>query len=116
MIYELAARVTHEANRAYCRSIGDQSQVPWDEAPEWQKASAINGVKFAVENPGATPESMHENWMREKLDSGWIFGEVKNPEAKTHHCLVEHSQLPLEQRVKDHLFLGIVRALQKGLS
>ena len=24
------ARATHEVNRAYCRAIGDSTQVPWD--------------------------------------------------------------------------------------
>jgi hypothetical protein len=40
------ARVCHEVNRAYCTSLGDESQLPWDSAPQWQKDSAINGVRF----------------------------------------------------------------------
>ena len=42
------ARVCHEANWAYCESQGDHSQAPWDEAPEWQRQSAVNGVLYAV--------------------------------------------------------------------
>jgi hypothetical protein len=34
------ARVCHEANRAYCQTLGDNSQPAWDDAPEWQKDSA----------------------------------------------------------------------------
>ena len=40
------ARICHEANAAYCLSLGDTSQTDWDNAPDWQKKSAINGVKF----------------------------------------------------------------------
>ena len=34
------ARVCHEVNRAYCQALGDDSQPTWEEAPEWQRASA----------------------------------------------------------------------------
>lgn len=46
---EQIARIAHETNRAYCESIGDNSQPPWQDAPDWQKLSAINGVKFHLE-------------------------------------------------------------------
>lgn len=104
------ARVCHEANRAYCKSIGDHSQVDWDQAPEWQKESAINGVKFRIENPGATPEDMHNSWMDEKIEAGWKYGQYKDVEAKEHPCIVEYSKLPKEQQIKDHLFSNIVKA------
>ena len=44
------ASVCHEANRAYCQSIGDNSQPDWDSAPDWQKQSVENGVRFHLEN------------------------------------------------------------------
>lgn len=43
------ARVCHEANRGYCISMGDKSQLPWDEAPAWQRGSAVQGVKFGTD-------------------------------------------------------------------
>jgi len=46
MTTETIAVVCHEANRAYCSRIGDDSQPPWCDAPEWQKMSAITGVTF----------------------------------------------------------------------
>ncbi len=47
MTIESIAKICHEANRAYCATIGDASQLPWEESPDWQRQSAINGVKFA---------------------------------------------------------------------
>src|SRR5437879_1359495 len=41
---EQVAKICHEANRAYCETIGDNSQPTWEKAPQWQKDSAINGV------------------------------------------------------------------------
>jgi len=101
------ARICHEVNRAYCKSIGDDSQVSWDEAPQWQRDSAINGVMFHLEND-VTPEQAHENWMREKEADGWVYGEVKDIEKKEHPCMVPYDQLPAEQRTKDYLFKAVV--------
>lgn len=106
---EQIAQVCHAANAAWCLVNGDDSQVNWGEAPEWQKESAVNGVFKALE--GATPEQMHQNWCDVKTRDGWVYGETKDPEAKTHPCLVPYDQLPPEQRVKDHLFSAVVAAL-----
>lgn len=102
------ARVCHEANRAWCASQGDFSQVPWDDAPDWQKESCINGVRFHLENPTAGPSGSHENWSKVKLAEGWVYGPVKDADAKTHPCLVPYGDLPADQRVKDHIFTAIV--------
>ena len=106
------AIVCHEANKEWCELNGDFSQPSWGDAPEWQKQSAINGVKFRLENPEAGPDAMHNNWSAEKVSQGWVYGEVKNTEKKTHPCLVSFDQLPLFQQKKDKLFSAIVDALK----
>ena len=111
MTHEEIARVAHEVNRAYCQSLGDDSQSKWEDALAWQKDSAINGVKFHVENPDAGPQGSHENWMAEKVEAGWVYGEVKDLDAKTHYCIVPFWDLPHEQQAKDHIFRGVVHAL-----
>lgn len=105
------AKVCHEVNRAYCASIGDLSQPSWDDAPEWQRTSAVNGVKFTRENPGATPADSHNSWLEEKRADGWKYGPAKDPEKKEHPCFVPYDELPAEQRTKDYLFQAVVRSL-----
>lgn len=105
------AQVCHEANESLCVTQGDFSQKSWDEAPEWQKTSAINGVNFHLDNPDATPENSHENWLKDKEADGWKYGEVKDVEKKEHPCFRPYNELPKEQQAKDHLFRAIVHAL-----
>ncbi len=109
------AAVCHEANRVYCQSIGDDSQVFWFSAPGWQRESAINGVKFNLANPKAPASASHDNWLKEKMEAGWVYGPVKDAEKKTHPCCVPYNQLPVEQRRKDYLFKAIVGALTSGV-
>lgn len=106
------AIVCHEANRAYCQSIGDLSQTSWNNAPDWQKQSAVNGVNFHLENPGAKPQDSHNSWLEEKKADGWKYGAVKNAELKEHPCFVPYEELPTEQQKKDALFIAIVEALK----
>lgn len=107
---EEIARLAHEANAAYCRMLGDFSQPRWEDAPDWQKKSALNGVHFIIENPTASPSSSHENWLREKEADGWHYGPVKDPVRKTHPCFLPYKELPEEQRIKDTIFGAVVRA------
>lgn len=110
-VVEAAARAAHEANRAWCLLCGDASQLSWDDAPEWQRTSARNGVLNIVNNPDTTPEQSHESWLAEKEATGWKFGPVKDIEKKEHPCFVPYGQLPPEQRAKDHVFGTVARAI-----
>ena len=107
------AQVAHQVNMAYCASQGDTSQKPWKEAPEWQRASAIHGVCFHLDNPDAALSHTHDSWMKEKVESGWVYGPQKDENKKTHPCIVPYEDLPIEQKAKDCLFTAVVSALVK---
>ena len=106
---EEVAQICHEANRAYCLAIGDDSQLPWEECPDWQKESALMGVDLHASGEDHGPEVSHESWMAQKLADGWVYGEVKDAEKKEHPCIVPFADLPVEQQAKDYIFAAIVR-------
>lgn len=108
------ARVCHEANRALQRALDDPSigvAPPWGEEDPGIQASAVSGVQAILDNPGLTPEQSHEGWSAFTRADGWVYGPVKDMQAKTHPCLVPYGDLPAQDRVKDALFGAIVRAL-----
>jgi hypothetical protein len=106
------ASVCHEANRQWCLLNGDDSQVPWDQAPDWQKESAIAGVIFLMKNPQVDVSAQHENWRKLKEAQGWTYGPVKDEDAKTHPCMVPFFELPQYQQLKDVLFRAVVFSLR----
>lgn len=108
---EYIAKACHEANRVWCQANGDNSQKHWEEAEQWQRDSAINGVKYKLDNPDAPASAQHDAWSKEKIEQGWVYGEVKDAEKKTHPCLVPFEHLPEFQQKKDKLFQAIVEAL-----
>ncbi len=107
---EACAHAAHEVIRAYCRTLGDHSQEGWDDAPDWQRRSARDGVLLVItDNP--TPEQTHANWSRHKIADGWKLGPVKDAEKKEHPCLVPYAELPAEQQIKDALFTMTVKGM-----
>jgi hypothetical protein len=104
------AQVCHETNRAYCEVLGDDSQLPWNEAPDWQRKSAVTGVEFHRGNPGAGPAHSHESWLKEKKADGWKYGAEKDLDKKEHPCCVPYEELPEYQKLKDAFFIAIVNA------
>jgi hypothetical protein len=110
-IVEQAAICAHELNRAYCMTIGDNSQPSWADAPDWQKDSAREGARKILDGEVTTPEQSHLSWMAHKLADGWQYGPVKDPSKKEHPCMVPYEQLEPEQRVKDALYHACVRTL-----
>lgn len=104
------ARVCHEANKAFCATLGDDSQPDWAHAHAWQKESAMQGVKAHITNIRMSPKDSHDAWMAHKIADGWKYGPVKDPTKKEHPCLVPYEELPTETKAKDFLFRGIVHS------
>lgn len=106
------AMMCHAINAAYCQSLGDDSQPSWDDAPDWQRNSAIAGVEMHLANPNATPEQSHESWYKQKEVEGWTYGEIKDAEKKEHPCFLPYNELPDAQKAKDYLFRTTVHLVK----
>lgn len=97
----------HAVNRALCEERGDLSCKSWDETDEQLKESTREGVKAAEYVD--LPEEMHASWAKNRKENGWIYGEVKDLKKKEHPLLIPYEDLPYEAKVKDIVFLAIVR-------
>lgn len=107
---EQIAQVVHEANRALQDIGGDEApSQPWACETAETRASAAEGVRKA--RAGRTPEQLHRDWAEWKTARGWTYGPDRDPDARTHPCLLPYEDLPEHQRVKDRVFLAIVREL-----
>ncbi|MCK5020114.1 MAG: hypothetical protein KAS32_23875 [Candidatus Peribacteraceae bacterium] len=116
MRLEDIAKICYQTNKAYCETIGDNSQVDWNRAADWQRQSVFDGVMFHLEHPYAGPSGSHENWLRLKQKEGWVYGETKDTIDKIHPCMIPYDELPVEQQIKDALFVSIVKGLKKHLT
>jgi hypothetical protein len=106
-----ASMAAHEINRVYCIYLGDRSQPIFEKAPEWQVDSAIHGVEAIIKNPNQPPAASHDSWLRENQAAGWKYGPVKDLEKKEHPCMVPYEELPIAQRMKDTIFIAVVKGV-----
>lgn len=110
---ERIARACYEVNRAYSKALGDESFLPWEAAPDWQRQTVLNGVHSHLNAVAElTPRQSHELWFHEKTKEGWKYGPVKDPVKKEHPCYVLYDQLPTEQKAKDYLFGAVVNIMR----
>ncbi len=113
-VTKVTAQLCHQVNRAFCQYLGDDSHPDWYLTAEWQRSSAVEGVKVFFSGKAGTPEEQWKAWKAHKLLEGWTYGEVKDPNDRKHPCLVEnYLELPLEQRFKDDLFQTICKVMQE---
>lgn len=107
--YYSIAKVAYQANKAFSETNFDFTHKDWDDISDEAKTSFVNGVIRVFEKPDITPEEIHENWKKEKVDNGWVYGEEKDIEKKTHPCISIYDNLPLFEKLKDKLFIDIVK-------
>lgn len=96
-----------------CFQMG--AQLPLHDVPENYEISnerlesLINGTKWALEHPDATPEDNHMEWVREKIKQGYTWGNKLDVEKKTHPSLLYFEDLPKVERDKDTMDLLMVK-------
>ena len=118
---EIMAIACHQAWHAYAVDRLSEHGSTWAGAPDDQKDSIRDGIKFfntmITDLPGELSEvqvnhivndlaeAAHDNWCKYKRAAGWVYGGKKDPEKKTHPCLVPYSDLPAAQWKKDGIAL-----------
>lgn len=105
------AMICHAVNRAYAGAFGDTSLVSWEESPDQQKQSVMDGVLLYLNVPTAGAHDAHARWIERKLEEGWQRGNVLDRARKLHPCLVPWVDLPPEQQAKGIIFREIVLQL-----
>ena len=106
---EAVACACHELCRAVARADGDREYPHWADATEDNRETTRKSVIYLQTHPEADAGAIHKVWMDDRIADGWVYGETKDAEAKTHPCLVEYEELPLIEKIKDHIFLTVVR-------
>ena len=57
--------------------------------------------KEVVEMTEMIAKNTHENWAKNKLQDGWVYGEMLDNDKKTHPCLLEYEELSEEDKDYD---------------
>ena len=59
-------------------------------------------------------KNVHEVWAETRIKQGWMYGEQRNDELKTHPCLVSYEELPEEEKEYDrNTSIGTLKLIMK---
>lgn len=46
-------------------------------------------------------KNVHEVWAKNRMEQGWVYGEERNDELKSHPCLIPYEDLPEVEKAYD---------------
>ncbi|ADQ53088.1 conserved hypothetical protein [Aeromonas phage 65] len=91
--------------------LGDTDTL-WKDEPEKVKRVWTKHVNYIIDHPDSDSQTVHNLWRTYKNGQGWIFGEEKSTEDKTHPCLVPYEKLHEIEHMKYFIFMETVREQQ----
>ena len=104
------ARIVHEINRLYCEGLG-QYQPRWENTSDWQRDSTYQLIEKIIANPNIKNSECFEEWKKNKIEDGWRYGPKKDENKKTHPCIVDWENLPIQEREKDPILIHVIKGL-----
>ena len=109
---EQIARLCHALNREWAEQNDDLLQLDWDALDPAVQRGAKDAIQLVVSHPYMiSGVYLHDTWSASRRADGWVYGPEKSYIEKTHPCLVGYHELPAEQRIKDDLFLAVIRCM-----
>lgn len=110
----LCAQAGHEMVRIYSKHLGDDTHKPWEHMTDDEKRPAVLSALNLL-NKDYTPEQIHNDWVAERVASGWTLGDTKDVEKKIHPDLIGWDKLPPDQAFKNNLFCVAAKTMASAL-
>lgn len=80
----------------------------WDDREKPFKDQFLKVIqKQCGPDRSSDPEHLHNTWMEAYFEMGWVYGEVRDTEKKTHPDLVPYWDLGQLERDKDAVFVAL---------
>lgn len=112
MNIEDIAGIVYEGSSAVAAANGLHRRIePWKKASEDVRDALVARVKFAIENPHATPQMGHEERSADKVAKGWKRGAELSAEKRTDPSLCVWEDLPRAWRMQEEFCFAVARSL-----
>lgn len=108
------AKICHEAQRAFCQTMGDFSHPNWDLTSPWYQKVMVECVTF-VFNKVSDVNQLHIFWSSQMTALGWSYGLVFNEKEKEHPNLKNFNDISFEEQIKYAIFMANVIAISPAM-
>lgn len=81
---------------------------PWTDRDPAFRLQFLNVIEMMCGPDRKTsPEELHDDWVQAYEAMGWQYGEVRDPQAKTHPDMVPFGDLEQREQDKDAVFVAL---------
>ncbi len=81
---------------------------PWSHRDEAFRTQMLGNVaKMMGPDRFTDPEEAHDSWWEAYQQLGWVYGPVRDLEAKTHPDMAPFAELGWEERIKDAVYIAL---------
>ena len=109
------AHACHNAHNVLCANNGMQV-IPWeDKSPEHQ-ATVANSLDKILSGAIRTPQEAHVNFVMNKREDGWEYGENYSTRKKINPRLCSYEDLDDIERMKEELFFAVASSFRKPVT
>lgn len=105
-----AARSAYGAVSATREAFGETMRPSWESLPPMTRAQLVEAARLVLLR-GASPRGLHEQWLKDRLATGWTYGDTEDRVNRFHPAMLPWDDLPAEQRAKGHAFALVARAV-----
>lgn len=81
---------------------------PWADRDDAFRAQCCDVIAMMCgDDRKSDPEELHDDWVRAYEVMGWVYGPVRDADAKTHPDMVPYDELGLAEQMKDAVFVAL---------
>ena len=109
---DAVARIVHNAQRDLGLWLDDPyPPAPYDALPGELRLGAQSLVRLIMQ--GYSADYVQDMWIIAMTEKGWSYAEAKDPNVKTHPCMVSFKDLPGWEKRKVRLAFDIVEGFAR---
>lgn len=106
------AKLVYEIDAKYKEKILKIPYVPFEELSSDHMSSISDTIVDVLIKKDLTPEQLHFNWVEQKKEEGWVYGESYSEEEKTHPLLMDYEDLNEAQKISNIIIVSTVRTMK----
>lgn len=108
--FDKICELCHLANNELMIANNETPCGNWDTLDSHLKQMTRDSVSVIIDKPNITAEDIHNTWMTNKAKDGWVYGDIKDANKKTHPLMIPFADMNAIDKAKDQSFIDIVNA------
>lgn len=89
---------------------GETEFEKWEDLSIERKQFIYHNINDVIVDRNITGRDLHNKWAELRIEKGWKHGEVTDRENKIHACLVPFDDLNFFQKLKDDIFVQVIKS------